>query len=351
MLRLKFTSKLIIWLAGVVLLIGLAACSPDAPAVDVPPTEPVIEATLPSVTEVPATPPTPDVPPTVLLVTGAEVEPFLIAQTQSLLADLADEASMRLVSLEGLSPEMLTPEVQVVVGVGQNLDLNTIAANAPNVSFLAIGDPAAVVADNLSVIGDLLNDARQQAFMAGYLSALISSDNKIAALIPEGNPSRDLLAESYVVGARFFCGLCQPIFPPYNAFPQWEALPSSLRDNEFRPTVNKYSNIGVDVVYVHGDLISPELLAYLDELDIKVVSDRAPDIQRSNWVGTITADPTPALEALWPDLFMAAPGKRMSSAIVLTDRETGLVSEGRYRLFETMVAEIQAGLVSVEITP
>jgi hypothetical protein len=201
------------------------------------------------------------------------------------------------------------------------------------------------------VIGDLLNDARQQAFMAGYLSALISSDNKIAALIPEGNPSRDLLAESYVVGARFFCGLCQPIFPPYNAFPQWEALPSSLRDNEFRPTVNKYSNIGVDVVYVHGDLISPELLAYLDELDIKVVSDRAPDIQRSNWVGTITADPTPALEALWPDLFMAAPGKRMSSAIVLTDRETGLVSEGRYRLFETMVAEIQAGLVSVEITP
>jgi hypothetical protein len=220
MLRLKFSSKLFILLAGAILLIGLAACTPDAPEVESVPTEPVIEATEPSLTEAVETPPTPDATPTVLLVTGLlRWTPFMITQTQSLLADLAEAASMRLVSQEGLTPEMLTPEVQVVVGMGQNLDLNTLATNAPNISFVAIGDPAAVVAENLSVIGDPLVEARQQAFMAGYLSALISSDSKVVALIADENPSRDLLAESYMVGVRFFCGLCQPLYPPYNPFP------------------------------------------------------------------------------------------------------------------------------------
>lgn len=351
MLRLKFSSKLFILLAGAILLIGLVACTPDAPEIDSAPTEPVIEATEPSVTEAVEIPPTPDATPTVLLVTGAEVDSIMITQTQSLLADLAEAASMRLVSQEGLTPEMLTPEVQVVVGVGQNLDLNTLASNAPNITFVAIGDPAAVVAENLSVIGDPLVEARQQAFMAGYLSALISSDSKIVALIADENPSRDLLAESYMVGVRFFCGLCQPLFPPYNLFPQWEALSSDMTGESYRLVVDNFSNMAVEVVYVHGALISPELLTYLEEQGMKVVSDRAPDVQRSNWVGTIIADPVPVLEALWPDLMMAAPGKQMPSEIVLTDRDAGLVSEGRYRLFEVMVANIQAGLVSVEITP
>jgi hypothetical protein len=229
--------------------------------------------------------------------------------------------------------------------------LNTLASNAPNISFVAIGDPAAVVAANLSVIGDQLNDARQRAFMAGYLSALISSDNKVVALIADENPSRDLLVESYLVGVRFFCGLCQPLYPPYNPFPQWEALSSDVVGERYQLVVDNLTNMAVEVVYVHGELISPELLAYLEESGMKVVSDRAPDIQRSNWVGTVISNPMPALDALWPALLMAAPGKQMSSEIMLTDREAGLVSEGRYRLFEIMVADLQAGLVSLEITP
>ena len=351
MFRLKFSSSLYVWLVGILVLIGLTACSPGTPTVEAPTSEPVVETAVPAVTEAPTTPPTPDTPPTVLWVPGADVDPLLLSQTQSLLESLAAESSMTLVPLDGLTAEVITPEVQVVVGVGQNMDLNTFAANAPDVSFVAIGDPSAVAADNLSVIGDPIIEARQQAFMAGYLSAVISTDNKVAALIPVEHAIKDLLAESYFAGVRFFCGLCQPLYPPYNPFPQWESLPTSPQDDQFQPTVDQFSSIGVEIMYVHGDLISPELLVYLDELGMKVISDRAPDIQRSNWVGTITADPRPALASIWPGLLLAEPGTRMPSAIVLTDREMGLVSEGRYRLFEAMVAELQAGLVSFEIMP
>lgn len=336
---------------GLVLLFGLSACSPDAPVVDLTPTEPAVATEIPPVAEVSTTAPTPVAQPSVLLVTEGDVDPFVISQIQNVLASLADDSSMNLMNMDGLTAEAISPGVQVVVGVGQNLDLNTFAANAPDVNFVAIGDPNAVVAGNLSVIGDPVNDARQKAFMAGYLSALISSDSKIAALIPEENPASDLLAESYVVGARFFCGLCQPLYPPYNPFPQWATLPSEGTEDRYQLVVDNYHNMGVEVMFVHGELISPELLAYLGELDMKVVSDRSADFQWSNWVGTITTDPAPALEAIWPDLLMSAPGKQIPSAIVLSEIEMGWVSEGRYRLFEAMVADLQAGLVSFEITP
>jgi hypothetical protein len=351
MLRFKNSSNVLVWTVGLLLMIALAACSPEAPVAESPATEPAIETEAPAVTEVAITPPTPVTPSTVLVVSGADVEPYLWTQTQNTLARLAEESALELVTVDGLTPEAITPAIKIVVGVGQNLDLNTFAMNAPNVTFVVIGDSNAIVTDNLSVIGDPVLEARQQAFMAGYVSALIASDSKIAALVAEESAIRDFVTESYVAGARFFCGLCQPLFPPYNSFPQWETLPVASRENGFTPTVDRFAIMGVEVVYVQGELLSPELLTYLDAEGMKVVSDRAPDVVRGNWIGTIAADPSLALETLWPDLQTGAPGRQVASELVLIDREMGLVSEGRYRLFADTVADLQAGLVSVGITP
>ncbi|MFU8825994.1 MAG: hypothetical protein ACNA70_00735 [Brevefilum sp.] len=351
MIRLKISSNKLVWILGVIVVIALAACAPEAAVIDVPPTETAIETEVPTVTEAAITPTTPVTPSTVLLVSGDDIEPHLWMQTQSTLARLAEESGLDLVNVHGLTPDTLTPAVKVVVGVGQTLDLNTFASNAPNITFVALGDPNAVVTDNLSVIGDPVLEVQQQAFMAGYVSALIASDSKIAALVAEESAYRDFVTESYVAGARFFCGLCQPLFPPYNPFPQWETLPVASRENGFTPTVDRFAIMDVEVVYVQGELLSPELLTYLDAEGMKVVSDRTPDVVRRNWIGTIAADPTSALEALWPDLQSGAPGRQVSSDLVLIDREMGLVSEGRYRLFADTLADLRAGLVSVGITP
>lgn len=351
MVKLKIPLKLISWMIGFVLIFGLVACTPEAPVVDDPVSEPEIETEVPVIIETQAASPTPDLPPTVLMVSGVGVDPSLRSKTQLMVESLATDSGMNLVVLEEIRPELITPEVQVVIGLGPNLDLNGIAANTPAVSFVAIGDPNATVADNLSVIGDPLVEMRQQAFMAGYLSALISQDNKIAAIFASDDPASDLLVESYVVGARFLCGICQPLFPPYNPFPQWETLPTASTDDAFRPVINNFYNIGVEVIYVHGALATPELLAYIQDYGIKVISDRTPETLINNWIGTVTSDPTSALDALWAGLISGAPGVPSPAAIILTDAELGLVSEGRYRLFEDMVADLQAGLVSVEITP
>lgn len=351
MLKIKISFRTLILILITILLVGLAACSADVPSETPSLEEPGLETEIPSTLEAPPTSPPPELQPTVLLTIGEQVDSFLITQTQAMLEHLVETSSMKLISEEGLTPEMVTPEVQVVVGVGQNLDLNALAAQQPGLSFVAIGNPGAVVTDNVSVIGNPSVEAQQLAFLAGYLSAVVSKDNKIAALIAEENPMRDFLAESYQVGARFYCGICHPVFPPYNTFPKWEIVSSTTAASDFVSIIDSYANIGVDVMFVHGALFSPELLDYMEELGVKVVSDRSPDILRSNWAGTLVMDPAPALEALWLDLLAVAPGKQAPSSMVLMDLQMGLVSPGRQRLFEGMVAELQSGMVSLEIAP
>ena len=222
-------------------MLSVAGCAPAVPIVDQPTEEPLVDTPVSPVLEVTTPSPIPEALPTVLLITGTEVDPFMVSQSEDMLEKLAEEASMQFAKLEGLEPEMLTPEVKVVVGVGQDLDLNTLAVNYPGIAFVAIGSATASVADNVSVIGNPAVETRQKAFMAGYLSAITSSDNKIAALIAEENPARDLLAESYEVGARFFCGICHQVFPPYGTFPQWEAVSTSTLANDFRAIIDQYS--------------------------------------------------------------------------------------------------------------
>lgn len=343
--------QLMMGLIAIFFVLGMVACAPSTPVIETPAADPEIEMVVPAATEPQITPPTPEPQPTVLLALGSDVDPFSRSQTQRLLESLTADSALDLVVQDTLAPEMITPEVELVIGMGGDLDLNSLASGAPSVFFVAIGDPGAIVADNLSVIGDPILEMRQKAFLAGYLSAVISRDNKIVAFINSISDASDLMVESYVAGARFYCGICQPVYPPYNPFPQWEILTPDAASDGFRPIVNNFFNIDVEVVYVQGELASPALLDYLEELGMNVVGDRAPDQQRSNWVGTIIMDPGPALESLWPDLLSGAPGVQVPSAIVLTDTESGLISTGRYRLIENMVANLQAGLVSVESTP
>jgi hypothetical protein len=351
MYKIKNTNKRIFWIIGLIILIGLAGCAPGTPEVELPIIETEVETVVSSATEAQETPPVVETTSKALLVPGDGVDPFVFDEIQILLETLTSESGLSLEVLSGGNPEMVTPDVQVVIGVGSNLELNGFAASAPGVSFVAIGDPTATVTENLSLIGNSPDDARQQAFMAGYVSALTASDSKVAAIISSDHPASDLLAESFVVGARFFCGICQPLFPPYNPFPQWELMAVETTADGFRPLINTYNDMDIEVLYVHGDLASPDLFAIIQDLGIKVVSDRTPDVLRDNWVATISIDPAPALATLWPDVVAGMPGMQVPAAIRLSYRDPGLLSDGRYRLFEEMAADLQAGLVSFERVP
>jgi hypothetical protein len=332
-------------LANLVLL--LAACKPE---VTVAPTQTIVATTSTEVVVTEAPTPTTEVP-SVILVISPDSDLVAAIQTKSILEILTAESSLTLNVLDSLTADQLTEYVRIVVGVGDGIDLAGLAASAPAIQFVAIDQLDAIPSSNLSVIGDPVLDQERKSFMAGYLTALVSSDYKVGGIVPSDSPLTTETVNAYVIGTRFFCGLCNPKYPPYNAFPQWETIPVDSGQDAFQSVVDGMANLGVEVVYVHADLVSPDRLSYLSEIGMEVVGGASPDMERANWVGTIALDPSLVLERFWPGLITGAGGQQAPNDVVLVDLEAGLVSEGRERYFDEMAAELADNLVLPETVP
>jgi len=337
----------IIQLSALLLIAVFSACVPTSVTTAEELDETTLTAEPPTIT--PTLAPTATEPnPALIFVQGEDVDPALLSQMQSEVAVLAEESGFALVSEEVLQPEMLTPNVQVVVGVGSGLNLNGLAPSFPDVTFISIDNLDVIPNDNMFVIGDP-SLQQGQAFLAGYLGAVISSDYKVAGLFSsEAAPD---MVNAFVIGAEYFCGICRPSYPPYNTFPYWDFLAPGSTVNGFQSVVDSLVAYGVEVLYLHGDLVSSELLSYLGEVGMKVISDAPPDMARTNWVGTVAPDYGAALADLWEDILSGAAGVQISAPFILRDTDAGLVSEGRLRLFEEMAEDLNAGLVSTQYVP
>ncbi len=287
---------------------------------------------------------------TVILMISRDADSFALTRIRASLEELVANSGLELVIQEGSSIEMPN-NVPVVVALGEGIDVNSMANNYTGVSFIAVDNDRVAPSDNVSVIGDPIVDQQRKAFMAGYLAALISEDYKVAALAPADANTTDLALESFVVGVRFFCGICLPKYPPYGTFPQWETLPVEVSADSFQPVLDNFENIGIEVFYIHGDLNSPTILTAIEDKDILVVSDRRPDINLNNYVGAILSDPAPVLESIWDNVLRGDNAFQSGALVALVDRNPTLVSDGRYLLFLEMVDDLQAGLVYPQGVP
>ncbi len=332
----------VIFMLLVLLASLVSACGPDVPGTEVS----GLETAAPTIAQ---PTPTPTLgAPTVLLVTSPDADPATLATLQTTLESLAAESSLTLTVVAGLTPDQLTENIKVVVALGTGTDLAALALAAPAIQFVAVGQPNAVPGANLSVIGNPLVEEERQSFMGGYLAALVTSDYKVAGLIPSDIPLTAEAQNAYMIGARFYCGLCKSQYPPYNAYPQLETMPLNSDSNTIYNMAETLSNLGVEAVYVHGDLVTPDLLNALASYGIEVVGGASPDMPHNNWVGTVAIDPTPALAAIWGDVMAGIGGQQVPGAIVLLDLDAGLLSEGRLLMFDDMKMDLEENLVLPE---
>ena len=347
--RFKLKKSWIVLLVLVVL--SICGCATQTPVTTDQPEEVLEETPTTQIEDKTAVPTSTQAIPVILLIIDPEADPFLVEQTQSALEMLIADGEQTLVRDTGIPPEQDMNNVEIVVGVGPELGLASLAASAPQTYFVSIGDPVVEPSPNMSVIGDPLIDQRYQSFLAGYLAALVSSDYKVAGLVPSEGDLSSIMLDAFRIGTRFYCGICKPLYPPYNSFPQSESLPVENSSDGFQPVVDALAANSVEVLYLQGELQSQQILTYLADAGIMVVSDQSPDVIRNNWVGTVVVDPGPALVTLWPDLIEGAEGVRKASSIALIDTETGLLTEGRRHVFDQMLADLQAGLVLPQSVP
>ena len=327
-------------LVGLTLVLLISACvqptpiEPTRPVVVAPTLEPVIETSTP--TEVVAN--------KVILLAPAGTDPSVLEELQAALLPLVEESGLQLHNLESVTPDGLDASVKIVIALAGTPNLMELVNGRPVIQFLSLNVPDAVAAvPNLSTMTISELDLQRQAFLAGYLAALITADYRVGVLASANDRSGEIASESFFVGAQYFCGLCNSRFGPIQYYPKVAYIADPTSPNSWQTAVDLLTARAVMTVFVQEQLISADLMDYLLENGMRVISPLANE--GSGWQVSLAFDPVPGVTALWSDLVAGQGGLSAEYQLDVVSHGLAEISEGRMHLFRMTMNELMSGYI------
>lgn len=312
--------------------------------------QPGVTPSVPVVAEVSASPTVQPSPTAllgkVLLYAPAGTNPQPI---QDVLAGLSGSSGLVLENRAELRKEDLMPEIRVVVLLAVPGNLEELLAAAPQTQFVAIASSDLPSVANLTV---LRQRAESQAFLAGFIAVLISPEYRAAGLLPSDGPLGTTLADAFVNGGKYYCGVCVSGWP-YNAYyPQTAALPSASDGAAWQGTLAPlFDTQMADVLFLAPEAVRPEVIAYLQgktqfDRPVALVGEQLPAEElRSQWAASVGFDAPAALQDVWADVAAGKGRGVVELPLAVKDVNENMLGPGRMRLVDELLLELQAGKI------
>ncbi len=331
------------------LLLGLLAACSAATQPSFPPTP-----TGPAPTSIP---PTATLAPTATPQAGKVLfwapegsDPQQVEQVKAVLSELSTPMGWQMEDRAAVEPAELGPEVKLVFLLAPTENLSALVAGAPQTQFIVASNTDVQTSGNLSAIR---LRPENQAFVAGFIVSLISTDLRGAGLLPSDGSLGAGLQDAFVSGGRYFCGVCAPGWPLGEYYPQAGVLPASSDGAAWQAAaVDLFDNKKVDVFYLASEAMRSEVTTYLTDKDqfgtlVRVVGASAPPEElRSQWAATVRLDVPEGLRQLWPRVSTSEGGQVVDAPLALEDVDEQNLSAGKLRLVKETMEEIVSGSLS-----
>ncbi len=347
-------------LAAAVLVLMLAGCMESAsPAPTQGANPPVAEPSTPTLTPSPepsATPAptaTPLAPLAILLALPGS-DGGLSDLLQAELALQAPAAGLRWQIRQTLSPVEAAEARYIVVLAAPKTtaaEIDGLVSGAPGTNFLVAGLAGVAPAPNLvSIAGG--NAPDQTGFLAGYLAAVVTPGWRVGVISVEDSETGQAARIGFQNGVRFFCGLCRPLGPPYYAYPLYAGLPANASPAEWNVLADFMRNRFVETVFVAPGAGDEALLRYLASQEIQVIAAAPPPPgTESQWVVSIRSDVSKVYLEYLPRLLAGETGIFEPLPVELADANPDILTAGRMRLGEAMLADLQGGWIDTGAGP
>ena len=325
----------------------LGACGTPVPTS--PPIPPPTATATAEPTPLPSATPTAQPPLAVLLAPpGSDTQ---LTQTwQTALNAQITSAGLRWLVRQRLNPEDLTPELRLVIVLPPDPGIAALAAAAPQTQFLAVQIPGVQAGGNLSTIGASGARPDQQGFLAGYLAAMLTSDWRVAAISLSDTIEGKAASTGFMNGAVFYCGLCNPDYPPAYDYPFYLDLPATATSIEWQSLANYMVDHYVTTVYVFPGAGDPVMLNLLAQAGIRIISSGVPtEDLRPVWVASLSTDVLALVQALIPELLQGNGGQELPLPIALTEIDEQLLSPGKQALIDKILQDLQAGYIDAGV--
>jgi hypothetical protein len=297
---------------------------------------------------------TPTTPLTVLVI-PPDMSKADASMYETAIYTLAQANGMRFQVLNSLTPadiQLEGPSLKVVVAFPPDPGLAALVAAAPQIQFLAIGIPNLPAATNLSTLGATGQPVDREAFLAGYMAALVADDFRVGIITLDD--TNGLIAEqAFANGMHFYCGLCRQQTPPQNyIYPVHPEIKADAPESSYPAYAVPLQSYLVSAAYVYPPVATPDLLEYLVQHGFYLIGEEmlSQDMQ-PNWVASLKPELLPAIQAIFPDLVAGKGGQIIPMPLSLADVNPNLLSEGKQRLVQQVLDGLQAGTISTGITP
>jgi hypothetical protein len=342
LMRIKF--------AALVLMFFLAGCAnsgsntpTDLAPTDLPPTEAPTEMA----TTTPGTP-------LAILVIPVDMPQEQSNLYQTTLSELAQASGMRFQVRNSLTSVEIDLEtnLKVVVAFPPDPGLAELAIGAPQVQFLGVTIPGLSASANLSLVGAEGTPIENQAFMAGYISALLSPDYRVGIITQKDTPEGILAYDAFLNGMVFYCGLCLPKFAPFYDYPVHSEVPNDTPEDEYRFFALPLKNYNVEFAYVFPGVATDDLFDTMSQYGLNIISQVRPNERlTANWVVSLQPNVIPAIQDLWSDLVDGQGGQNLPLPLYLADVNPELLSEGKQMDVQEILDRLQRGEISTGINP
>lgn len=326
-------------------LILLTSCASGTPAAGE-----MTGTPAPTAAPVPTAGPTATLPaPLVILVLPADMNENESKSYQKAVYDLAQAQGFRFMVLNKMTKVDLEPALKIVIDLAQDADLMALAAAAPQAQFLAIKISGIQPGGNVSVLGGEATSIDKVAFMAGYIGALVTQDYRTGALVRKGSAEADAIINAMRAGQQYYCGLCNPLAPPFEEYPLVQDVPDDAKNSQYGAYADILIRKKVDMLFIQPGLDAPELLQYLQTVGVLMIGTQAPNKAVTGWVVTLQPNYLEALKAAFPDLVAGQGGKAFPAPLSFNDANPGFFGLGKQNHAREVLNNLLDGLISTSI--
>ncbi|MEJ2563320.1 MAG: hypothetical protein P8Z42_11615 [Anaerolineales bacterium] len=263
--------------------------------------------------------------------------------------NLAYQSDLELESITALQDDMLDGGGSLVFIFEDDPGVGDFASGHPEIQFVTIGVPGVAASGNISVLdrNDLRSD--RQAFVAGYIAAMIAEDWRTGIVSLGSGAKSEAIETGFINGARYFCGLCRPAFPPFYEYPQsfhmdtsgqgWESLAAFIQENRlaviYLAPVDVFQSIGPEEI----------------QLPAAVIGDgpRPDVVPESQWAATIRYSAIESLRSVWADLLDGKGGWVIRWELQIVDVNRDLLTEGKERAARDLLDDLEGGFIGTGV--
>ncbi len=276
---------------------------------------------------------------------------------QTILTRLSSQAGFRLQVQAALTPDSLAQNPKLVVALPPNSDLAELASVNANIQFLGIGFSGLKLASNLSILLTATDRPDQLAFIAGSIGAVITPDWRTAILVPKDSPASQVARQAFLNGARYFCGLCRPAYPPFNEYPTAIEISDPTDPLEEKAVLDELVQQSVQTVFVFPGSGEDTLLKSISDQGLNLIGSQDPPTEvLEHWAATIDVDLESTLRTLWSTLIAGQGNLQLEAPLRISQTNELLFSAGRQQWVNRILTDLVAGAIdtgaqSIPLTP